>query len=227
MDEISNKTLATLLVVAIVISLAGTFFAMKGITTVTNFISGAQTASPSGVAKVNITETVSITLNNPTVDFGNGYRQPTFDDNSLCNLTSSAAVPASCWNVTGTYAPQDFQVENDGNVNVNVTINSTTNTSYFSNCTGSKTYGANTPRYEFAGKLATAGGAHGYGCNTTAGDLTTTNTSFTAANQLLCKNLSATDSADQFNVTIVLGVPKGPTGQCGSTVTFTAAKNYG
>ena len=129
MDEISNKTLATLLVVAIVISLAGTFFAMRGVSQVTNYITGAQSSSDSGTAQVNISESLSIVLTQDSVDFGTGQRNNDLAVGSECNITSNASQP-SCWNTSGAGGswgttgggPGDFTLENDGNVNVSTIL---------------------------------------------------------------------------------------------------------
>ena len=231
MDEISNKTLATLLVVAIVISLAGTFFAMRGVSSVTK-VTGLIT-NPSGTAQVYINQTISIKLNTAGVDFGSGYRNATFPDAIDCNLTSLESKP-DCWVAFSSYAPQDFWLENDGNVQVNVTINSTKGENFFNTtCSISKVILAGTGAYKWNGKIrAIEPTAIFAGCNSTAGDLVTTRdlnlttSNFAGTNELLCKNLSDNDLYDEFNITIRLDVPKGPSGNCSSTVTFTAAQNF-
>ncbi len=233
MDELSNKTLATLLVVAIVISLAGTFFAMRGVTTITNVVTG-QAVAPSGQAQVYINTTLSIVLNQALVDFGSGYRNATIADTIECRLNSSYPKH-DCWYALSTYDPWDFQVENDGNIQVNVTINaSRTGTNFFGSCNGSTTVIAfeDGNYFHWGGKVITdpdVGGTTG-GCNNEANDLANQDLStphpFASSTELLCENLSDVDTKDTFNVTIILDVPKGPTGNCSSFVTFTAAQNY-
>ncbi|MBU2561324.1 MAG: hypothetical protein KKD17_03425 [Nanoarchaeota archaeon] len=219
MDEISNKTLATLLVVAIVISLAGTFFAMRGVSQVTNIISGAQTAT--GTAKVNISEQTSITLIKNTVDFGTGRRDSAYATDSECNLTSSQPIP-SCWNDTGSnYLANsgDFQVENDGNVPVNVTINGTVSADFFNSCTTTTIIGGD-PQYMFSSADPTTGG----GCQS-GNQVALAN--FTGSPQRICGNLTTDTGDDRVNVTIELRVPSGPAGECEDEgVKFTALRNY-
>ncbi|MBN1543846.1 hypothetical protein JW898_00110 [Candidatus Woesearchaeota archaeon] len=220
MDEISNKTLATLLVVAIVISLAGTFFAMRGVSQVTNVISGAQTAS--GTAKVNITEQLSISMVENLVDFGAGNRLTTLAVDSECNLTSADNAVPDCWNDTGSnYAGvHDFKIMNDGNLNANVTVTSAKDpTEFFTTCAGSGTILGGTPDYQFK-SLASA---TENGCLSGTVD---TFTSFDKSAQLICTNLTFTDGTDKMNVSIRLQVPAGPAGVCTDAVTFTAARNY-
>jgi hypothetical protein len=227
MDEISNKTLATLLVVAIVISLAGTFFAMRGVSEITNVITGAQVAT--GTAKVNITETVDVTLDNPTVDFGEGYRNVTYlNDVTECNLTSGVAKP-DCWILSsGTYDPADFWLENTGNVAVNVTINSTASASVFNACDGSSQIVSGDAAYYWDGKNTTAtDNADTFeGCQEVLTDLVKVENTFDGSPELICTNLSSADDKDEFNITIRIDVPNGPTGQCDNNVVFTAARNY-
>ena len=220
MDEISNKTLATLLVVAIVISLAGTFFAMRGVSQVTNIITGAQAAT--GTAKVNISEQTSITLIKNTVDFGTGRRQSTFAVDYECNLTSSAGIP-SCWNDTaGNFLANsgDFQVENDGNVPVNVTINGTVSADFFNSCPTATILGGD-PQYMFKSQNPTAGPGCKSGLQATLVDFNGT------VPQRICGNLTTDTGDDHVNVTIELRVPAGPAGACEDDgVKFTALRNY-
>jgi hypothetical protein len=219
MDEISNKTLATLLVVAIVISLAGTFFAMRGVSQVTNIVTG-QLSAATGTAKVNITETISITLLNNTVNFGSGYRNASYASVAECNLSTNTSQP-DCWINNTDYNPIPFLLENDGNVYINVTINSS-NADNFINGT---IIGGGTRRYGWRGgdpldSLRT-------GCGGEAGtDLTKDFTDFSASPQLICKNLSATNTEDRFKVDINISVPAGPTGEKTADVIFQAARNY-
>ncbi|HII72778.1 TPA: hypothetical protein HA265_08535 [Candidatus Woesearchaeota archaeon] len=216
MDEISNKTLATLLVVAIVISLAGTFFAMRGVSTVTNFVSGAAT-STSGQSQVYINQSLSITLRQALVDFGAGYRNLTNlgTPSAECNLTSSAPKP-SCWTTAGSpYAPLDFRLENDGNVFATVTTNSSSGTDFFTGCDLSQSITAGDASLEFAGEQAAESGC--------TGTLQTANTTYNNAYQSLCTNLSPSDLTDEINISITLRVPAGPAGNCSKAVSFLAA----
>jgi len=232
MDEISNKTLATLLVVAIVISLAGTFFAMRGVSQVTNYISGAQTSSDTGTAKVNISELTTITLVTPEVDFGTGYRNATdVDLNTECNITTNQSSPqdadtatnadANCWINVTTFAPDPFLLRNDGSNYVNVTINSSTPADFLP---GSPTGG--TEQYMFVPSDASSGVyvSSENGCNTTAFSITAL-TTFTGTEQLLCTNMSPFDGEDEFTVDILVGVPAGILGEAEEDVYFYAEKS--
>ncbi|MFH1669085.1 MAG: hypothetical protein ABIA62_04105 [Candidatus Woesearchaeota archaeon] len=217
MDEISNKTLATLLVVAIVISLAGTFFAMRGVSQVTNIISGAVI---SGTANVNITETIEIDVTQFTVDFGAGTRNGTIESDIGCNLSTIdnvtySARPAGftgvppCWDNSTNYNPEAFVIENKGTTLVKVEINS----SIADNFIG---VGGSPAVYGFKGISAEAG------CTT--GWLASNFTDFTGADQMLCTNLSNAAAGDELIIDINVTIPSGPAGNKTTSVTFTAAK---
>lgn len=220
MDEISNKTLATLLVVAIVISLAGTFFAMRGVSQVTNIISGAQTAT--GTAKVNITETNNIILRNETVSFGSGFRNASYATTTECNLSTldDATVP-TCWINDSTYNPTPFMLENAGNIYVNISINSSTPTQFINGTIigGTARYGykVNYTRFPSSRDGCTAGATAWRRSNFT---------DFSNTQVMICSNLSYVDSEDRFGVEVNVSIPSGPTGQKTADVVFVAAKNY-
>jgi len=223
MDEISNKTLATLLVVAIVISLAGAFFAMRGVSQITNVISGAATEQP-GEAKVNISSLTSIMLTQATVNFGTGYRNASeVGINDECNLTTNQSTKPTCWfNITA-WAPRPFVLENDGNVYVNVTINSSINTTFLDGTPA----GTAVQRYQFVPSDSSSG-LLGFrpenGCNATAFSVTDW-TEFSNSRQLICTNMSPTDTEDEFYVDINISIPMGITGAKTTAVTFYATKS--
>lgn len=225
MDEISNKTLATLLVVAIVISLAGTFFAMRGVSQITNIVTGAQSTGETGQAKVNITEKTEITLTQTIVSFGQGYKNASYSSGAStteCNLTTNDTADdvnnTNCWISDGPYNPDPFVLENTGNNYVNVTINSSAVEDFLS---GSVTGG--TRRYQWAGSDSDAGYFHTAenGC---VGTLNDTWQAFNNGNQLLCTNMSPFPNEDEFNIDINISIPTGIIGNKATDVLFTAQK---
>lgn len=226
MDEVSNKTLATLLVVAIVISLAGTFFAMRGVSQITNIVTGAS-VTPSGTAKVNITELTSIVLTQSLVDFGAGFRNTSVVTvNQECNLTTNDTTlgqigSSDCWINQTEYAPKPFTLENDGNNYVEVSINSSTAVNFL---TGTPTAG--TQHYLFS----PADSNDGFfkpaenGC-LVAFTGTETWTEFSESNQTICTNMSPYTAEDEFNVDINISIPAGILGEKTTSVTFYAIKS--
>lgn len=214
MDELSNKTIATLLVIAIVISLTGTFFAINGITRVTNIITGTATTG-TGQADVNITDRTSITLNQTQVNFSSGYRNDSVVPlGSNCNLSSSDFTVPSCWINTTAYDPRDIILENNGNRYVRITINSTNYSRAFAACSVRTTIDGGSSNYTFKGVAAEAGA-----CSI---NFNTTELMFNNSDQQLCDNLSYGNSADSFNITIGLKIPAGPLGNCSNAIDFEA-----
>jgi len=220
MDEISNKTLATLLVVAIVISLAGTFFAMRGVSQITNIVSGS--AVTTGTAKVNVTETASITLTQATVSFGTGYRNASaVVVTSECNLTTQQTNnPPGCWINVTEFAPIPFNLMNDGSVYVNVTINSSNATSFLY---GTPTAGIQ--RYQWTASDADQGQFLG-GDDGCVGIMSGTDwTEFNELEQLVCTNMSPYDAGDELKVDVNISIPAGIANNYTATVTFYGIKS--
>ncbi len=115
-EDLSNKTLAILLGVSIVISLGGlAIFMSRGGEQVT----GAAT-SPVAIARINITERASINWTVYTVDWGTGY----VGDNALYCLmdTEGTRDALNCTNFTTVY--EGLRLENDGNRVVTVNLSS-------------------------------------------------------------------------------------------------------
>lgn len=229
MDEISNKTLATLLVVAIVISLAGTFFAMRGVSQITNIVTGHQSLGETGEAKVNITETTEITLTQTLVDFGVGYKNASYSSGAAtteCNLstndTDSDVNNTNCWIADSPYDPDPFVLENTGNNYVNITINSSTADNFL---TGSATGGVK--RYQWAGSDADEGyfNSPENGC---VGTLNATWNEFIGGGtkEMLCTNMSPFPGEDEFHIDVNISIPTGILGAKTTNVLFTAQKSH-
>ncbi len=110
-----RKILTGMLLFALVISVVGTLFTFDQLEVYKQDFTGAAT----GQVDLNITEEISISLPNSTIDFGNG----------VVDLNSSFAVVDSreIYDTDGgTWAniSDNITVRNDGNVGVNITIQS-------------------------------------------------------------------------------------------------------
>ncbi len=137
MEEISNKTLAVLLVMALAISLVGTLISLDRIGRM-----GVTGAATSGTGAVNLTVsiTAAITLINNTVFWGSGYVNGT-TITSNCSLDTSTLVPergrastgglggGGCVDFSGNI--DGIVLENSGNTDLIVYFNSTQNASGF------------------------------------------------------------------------------------------------
>ena len=207
MSEISNKTLATLLVLAIVASLGGTMMVLNKQTPL--FLTGFAN-NQTGNVTLNVTAVVSIALNTGTVAFGQVQVHSDFDNCTLITDGTSSAGCASFTNVTS-----GLRLENTGNTDVKICVNSTN--SSVTSFLGSTAAGYSTAFYMLAVDNTTAGGAETGGCND-IGDATGLNVSgtyvnvsiidSTVANATICDNLNFEDSTDLMEINLKIGVPK-------------------
>jgi hypothetical protein len=122
-QDLSNKTLAILLGVSIVISLGGLIVFL---TTGGDQITGAAT-SPTAIARINITSRASINWTVYTIDWGTGYVNETAQ---YCVLNSEGLNDANnCSNFTTVY--EGLRLENDGNRVVAVNFSSNASAAQF------------------------------------------------------------------------------------------------
>lgn len=141
MEDISNRTLAIFLVMAIVVSLGVTIYSLNKLTPYS--ITG-QAQSVPGKVNLSVQNSISILLYNNTVDFGSGYVNTSCVEivggKNYANLTAGSTYidTGDCW--TGTTEPTSIIVENNGNVNVSVSIRGPNPLTFFGNYAGSYDY---------------------------------------------------------------------------------------
>ncbi len=134
-SEISNKTLAVLLSISIVISLGGLVVYMTG----ENQITGSA-ISPTALARINITAKASINWTVNSVDWGTGAVNTSYE---YCQLnTEGLNNPANCTNFTT--VTEGLRLINDGNRKVEVNLSS--------NASGAQFIGGTNPLFQW--KLA-------------------------------------------------------------------------
>src|SRR3989338_6834499 len=124
MQQISNKAVTYLLVLAIIISVGGTMLNFYRITKLTQApaITGFATTS-TGNVNVTIAAVSSITLADSLIDFGSCSQNSTGTKESSNDSTWWGA-PGVC---SGSASPPDnITVQNDGNKNINVTVKTNT-----------------------------------------------------------------------------------------------------
>jgi hypothetical protein len=166
MDEISNRTLAMLLIGAIVISLGGTLISlnklgkMKAIT-ITGLAPGTVNQT-SGNVSLEIRDITWINFSVRRCNFGSGYVVK-----NTCDLNSSgwenSTDPGGCspeWDTTST-CTSPLEIKNIGNNNVTLNI-TWANSSKFMQSSGGKLY--------FKMLNGTGAGLYG-GCTTSGGSL--------------------------------------------------------
>ena len=121
-EEISNRTLAILLILAIAISLGGTIISLNRFTQV-NMITGLA-GSSTGSARVNVTSTASLRFVKNATNFGDGSVN-TSAGNQYCRLTAEELIDyngtaATC--IGFNTSREELEIENDGNTLLNVTL---------------------------------------------------------------------------------------------------------
>ncbi|MFC1705084.1 hypothetical protein ACFLZ6_02020 [Nanoarchaeota archaeon] len=136
MGEVSNKTLATLLVVAIVVSLGGTFISLNRLSSIAKVSSITGFATGTGKVNVTIVESTTISTPDDNIWFGEGN----VDDNELfadlwsngtkinwTNSTPYLPVPSTA----GAGIADFIVIQNDGNIDLNITVYTTQNSSEY------------------------------------------------------------------------------------------------
>ncbi len=117
-DDISNKSLATLLIVAIVVSIGGTWLVIDRAPGILQ-ITGAP-STDTGTATVTIESTASVRFAVNTINFGTG-KVNTSVGNTECILDSNGTNDSNkCINFTAQFG--NLSLENDGSVNVTVQL---------------------------------------------------------------------------------------------------------
>ena len=214
-EDISNRTLASLLIVAIVISLGGTLFLIQepGIVRIT----GAVTETDAGTLSAEVEQVTAINMTWDTIDFGTGRVQA---GQPFCELNTSDAATAYCNNFTG--QATGFQIENIGNMNVSLYVESTNGDQSF--------IGGSQAAYQWQANNVTEPGS----ClNDTGGSDSPLNASVVdtwesvdldgESGQYLCPRFLATDANDMIELDLRLGIPSDTSpGALSDTLTFTA-----
>ena len=220
--EVSNKTLGVLLIAAIVVSLGGTFVSL-------NKLGGV---SPTGYATNNVTGTVQLTVGTSTsivintdtydnvVDFGEcspGASMLFLDSDNGASVGDNAECTGSSLGASGDY----IQIENDGNIDANVTVRASVNGTNLFDTNGGLAY-----------KMTNTSGDEG--CYGLQAQLTYLN--FTVEDDgsvgggddnPLCSNLTFADSTDMIDVSFQVALPPSTTSAGSSTITFEARPSSG
>jgi hypothetical protein len=178
MVNISNKTIVSFLVVALVITLASTIINISKISGMDNLITGAATNATTGTATLTVASQTEVTLQVTDIAFGSGYVNTTTagcDSCELSTLGGPAPGNASCCsefnNVTA-----GFLVENTGNENVslNMTCEGSCTAAAFINGTG--------PSFTFGVTNSSDGATDGSASNNSGDSVTDTSGSCGSGN---------------------------------------------
>lgn len=182
MKEISNKTLMYLLVAAIVVSILSTLIGV-------NIIRVSTVGKAAGTVDIEILQRYSIALTDSAINFGSCT--PTATGCTIDSISNSE--PACCALGGGTW-PDNITIENDGNVNLNLTIETDTDASGL--------IGGSSPEFRFYGQNAEA--------TTCAGTLQSSalELSATGTKYVICDDFGFANSADLIYLFVELFLPE-------------------
>jgi hypothetical protein len=210
--EISNKALAILLVLAIVVSIGGAVVNMAKLSefsVIIPTIKGITGMGTTGTVNVSLQATTNLNVTQTFVDFGVGYVTTNMFGarvNSTGNRTN--------WTVVGTFTPLNLQLENIGNVNLSVSVSSDKSATTY--------LGGTNPVFQFAATTKTpdvAACVSGYNLQSTLTDVTLTTT------KNVCSNLGFVAESNELNVSIELIIPyDAPVGNKTVTLTFNSTQ---
>jgi len=207
--EVSNKMLALLLLLAIVVSVAGTFVSLNRLSQ--TGVTGYAVSSDSGTAKVNVQSNTVLRFTVNNMDFGTGYVNTTGGYTNCTmniNTTSSTINKVGCvnFNTTG----NAFLLQNAGTTFLNITINSTQNASTF---IGGGEQSGVYPLYQYMIANNLPGSCAGTLSNTTW-------TNFILGAQInICTNLSYVTTNNTLAIGVQLEIPyDSNTGQQTATI---------
>lgn len=208
--EFSNKTLAWLVVTAIVISMAGTILSLNSLN-----MTGFVTVNSTGWANVSITTQTALVFAIPSLGFGSGSVNGSggYNCTMYINKTSSPNIiqAGGCVGFNSTNPSGVLMLENTGNTMVNVTLNFSANATDFIGGGG----GPNpAPQFMFSIAENETGS-----CNTIH-NTTWTNVIENASNSI-CEGLNYADTNDSLTVGIYVVIPSN-TPQGSKSVTITA-----
>ncbi|MEM3374213.1 MAG: hypothetical protein QXE31_03240 [Candidatus Woesearchaeota archaeon] len=142
---VSNKFLAFVIMLSIFFSVSSTFLLMNQLNKIA--ISTYPTAKATEMGRINLSvqNSISIALLNSVIDFGVGFINSSCDEINLngktfANLTAGLTFidNTDCW--TGNTTPTSFIIENNGNVNVSVSVRGPSAKSFFNNYNGALGY---------------------------------------------------------------------------------------
>ena len=229
MGEVSNKSLATLLVVAIVVSLGGTFISLNRLSSLGDIVTVTGAAGATGLVNVTITELVTISTPEDRIWFGEGALT-TGDDAELWSNSTKIG-----WTNSTAYMPEpvdgvgDFIViQNDGNRIVNLTVHTQQNATEYlcGNLEGTAGEGCNlTARYAYwsvTNVSSSCGSTFDEGNSTVPTEFIGRRNA-TYIEQNVCGKLLSADANDTVKLYVYLRIPQEVVGSKSDTLYFTSS----
>ncbi len=200
-EDISNRTLATLLVVAIVISIGGTYVVLQRTPAITGLFTGT---NATGTLTFEQQGVLSIKLNDAVASFGN----VTSTANGVCQVFTDGTSSVNC---AQTVSNDNMELENDGNIAANVRVNSSYGVDSMTLGTGGNQY------FKATNNEASS-------CTGTLTSAFTTLPNFNGAMAEVCTTLDFDDASDSLIIDykLEIGTDLAP-GNYSENITFWAA----
>jgi hypothetical protein len=209
--EMSNKTLAMLLVAAIAVSLFGTIFSLNRLGTLGTT---GYAISANGTATVYVNTSTSIRFAVSSVNWGTGTVNTTGGYVNCTMMTGGTANSAGCAGFT--QVTQGFVLENDGNTMDTVQLSSNASAAQFIG--GDSSGGGPLFRYTVTNNET--------GSCTSPAPPSFTDVNITAPGTPVCPSsgLNYSDTRDSMNINIYVNIPyTAPQGQKTAILTATAS----
>ena len=190
MDNLSNKTLVVLLAASILLTAFGTTTILSKLgSNPFPAITGAA-STVEGNVSVTVAAVTSIRIVGSNVSFGNGSAF-----GGVVLSTAEGTDNPSTFNDPSGGEADDFVIENDGNVDVNLTVNGSSATDFITTGTS--------PAYNFSSVNITPDD----GCNGGTQNLSEIPFGVGSVTPSICENFTFRDFNDTMNITINLFLP--------------------
>lgn len=218
-EHISNKTLAFLVFVAILVSLFGTFLSLNKL----KYIGPAQPitgmgTTPAGNATLTVVTLSELNFTDKSVAWGAGYVN-TSGGYTVCKLNTTDAYPPASGCANFTQETTGLIIENDGNTNLTIQLSSNVSA-------GTDFIGGTNPafRYNVSNNenfacLNVSGNEHpwDFNANESFKDVNTT-----GAGTIVCPRLQYTDANDSLKIHLHVEIPyDAPAAAWGALLTAT------
>jgi len=206
--EISNKTLAWLVITAVIISFAGTLVSLYKLNNMSS--TGYFTYNTTGTASVDVSKSVVLRYAISSVNFGSGSVNSSLGfNNCTLSINGSATIyKTGCEGFNSTNIGGDsFILENAGTSYLNVTLNFSNNASTFMGGNGSLA------RFRYGISENETGSCVGTISNTTWTD------AIENATINICTNLSWADATDTIRIGINISIPENAAGSKSVNIT--------
>jgi hypothetical protein len=217
--DISNKTLAWMVIAAIVVSFAGTLVSLSKLNNTDGF-TGLASVNTTGNAQVQLSTQTGLTFSVGTLAFGSGSVNGTAPNQ--CNLTINKSTGTSivkaggCTGFADTNAGGPLTLENTGNTVLNVTLNFSKNAFEFIG--GHADSGIPDPSFLFL-VIENETNACGIINSTLANWVEVVNT--TVGQFKICDNMNFQDTQDSLSIGVRVAIPSNALGNRDVYITAT------